>query len=187
MAGIEIQEPSDSVKVPDLEVQGARKLGNHAYNVNFSGMCLNIIILCNFLKIHLFGKIWTHASKWEIVFPYVTPSPPPPPPGPHQNTTWQEGMLNLYTTYMWVALWFLGWSKEVEIKEQIEHGELVMIKLQQAKLMNEETGLKQQKWGGLWRKTDEEETQEHKKDYSLGNAGKRREEMKSRNKRKGRK
>ena len=28
MAGIEIQEPSDSVKVPDLEVQGARKLGN---------------------------------------------------------------------------------------------------------------------------------------------------------------
>ena len=28
MAEIEIQEPSDSVKVPDLEVQGARKLGN---------------------------------------------------------------------------------------------------------------------------------------------------------------
>ena len=28
MAGIEIQEPSDSVKVPDLEVQGARMLGN---------------------------------------------------------------------------------------------------------------------------------------------------------------
>ena len=28
MEGIEIQEPSDSVRVPDLEVQGARKLGN---------------------------------------------------------------------------------------------------------------------------------------------------------------
>ena len=28
MAGIEIQEPSDYVKVSDLEVQGARKLGN---------------------------------------------------------------------------------------------------------------------------------------------------------------
>ena len=28
MAVIKIQEPSDSVKVPDLEVQGVRKLGN---------------------------------------------------------------------------------------------------------------------------------------------------------------
>ena len=53
------------------------------------------MILRSFLKIHLFGKILTHASMGGLFFPYATPLPPK-----NQNATWQEGILYLYTTFM---------------------------------------------------------------------------------------
>ena len=52
------------------------------------------MILRNFAKIHLFGKILTHGSM-EDLFSRATPLPPK-----NQRAPFQEGALYLYTTYM---------------------------------------------------------------------------------------